>query len=330
MNEINKKYKQNKKENKNLEKKILNLNIENNIKKEKDDEDEKEPLLIEQNNKLIINNQNEEGLKIYTKNKPKKICFYKRRTKYPNNFKSLKGFLLTFFYFIFFSTLITICLQSIKTLYSISDKLKKIYNIILIILWVSGIISIIILIDVFTSDPGQQRGFQISKDKYINSKIKKIIKGQKYILKFCETCNMIRDIRTFHCNICGICVEKHDHHCERVSNCIGVYNYKKFFIFVNSSIIYLFIIFGICMHYFNRYNQIAPGGAWVFLIMFSITIIDFISLFETLVLLYSHIRSVLYNITIREGIKKKRYKAYDRGFKENCKEALFRNQMNEL
>ena len=294
--------------------------------KEKYFEDEEEPLLNEGNNITNIKNQKE----ISNREEPKEILFYKRRIKYPKSLKPLSGFILTFFYFIFFSTLATICIQKSKTIYPMNETSKKIFNDLIIALWLLGIISIILLIDVFTSDPGQQRGHQISKDKFINSRIKKVVKGQKYYLKYCDTCNIIRDLRTFHCKICGICVEKHDHHCKRVSNCIGVYNYKKFFIFVISSIFYLLMIIGICFYFFNLFNKVEPGGIWIFLCLLAIVIIGSISLLGTFVLFFSNMQTILYNVTVRESIKHKRYKAYDRGFKENCKEALFRNKMIEF
>jgi hypothetical protein len=311
-------------------KKIINKNHNKSINnkdnnKEKYFEDEEEPLLNEGNN-ITIKNQKE----FMNREEPKEILFYKRRTKYPKSLKPFSGFILTFFYFIFFSTLTTICIQKSKIIFPMNDKSQKIFTVLIITLWILGIISILLLIDVFTSDPGQQRGYQISKDKFINSRIKKIVKGQKYYLKYCDTCKIIRDLRTFHCKICGICVEKHDHHCDRVSNCIGVYNYKKFFIFVISSLFYLFLISGICFYFFNLFNKVEPKGIWIFLCLLAVVIIGSISFLGTMVLFFSNMQTILYNITVRESIKHKRYKAYDRGFKENCKEALFRNKMIEI
>lgn len=295
-------------------------------------EKEEELLIPEINHSIIeINNICDNKNEIPEKREPKKFLFYKRRIKYPKKFKHMSGFIFTISYFIIFSILITICLQCTKNVYSISEGLKKIYNFLIIIIWISSLSSIFLLIDVFTSDPGQQRGELISKEKFINSRIKKIVKGQKYSLKYCDTCHIIRDIRTFHCNTCGICVEKHDHHCVRISNCVGVYNYKKFYAFVNSSLIYLVIIFGICFHYLNKYNDIKDiNGAWILIIIMLISVFDLIFFIFTLVLDLEHIKVIILNITTREFIKNKRYNAYDKGCKENCKEALCRSYVKEI
>ena len=151
-------------------------NNSNDNNKEKYFEDEEEPLLNESNN-VSAKTQKE----ILKREEPKEILFYKRKLKYPKSLKHLSGFILTFFYFIFFSTLTTICIQKSKTIYPMNNTSQQIFNVLIIALWMLGIISIILLIDVFTSDPGQQRGYPISKDKFINSRIKKVVKGQKYI-----------------------------------------------------------------------------------------------------------------------------------------------------
>ena len=59
-----------------------------------------------------------------------------------------------------------------------------------------------------------------------------MISGRKYNLKFCYTCFIIRPPGTSHCRKCNNCVDKFDHHCPWIGNCIGKNNYKYFLIFV--------------------------------------------------------------------------------------------------
>ncbi len=58
-------------------------------------------------------------------------------------------------------------------------------------------------------------------------------------MKFCESCNIFRPLRTSHCHDCNNCVMGFDHHCVWLGTCIGKLNYTIFFLFVFTTFIYI-------------------------------------------------------------------------------------------
>jgi len=50
--------------------------------------------------------------------------------------------------------------------------------------------------------------------------------GKRY--RWCTTCKLWRPPRCSHCNLCGYCVLRFDHHCPAMGNCIGLKNHRFF------------------------------------------------------------------------------------------------------
>jgi hypothetical protein len=89
---------------------------------------------------------------------------------------------------------------------------------------------------------GRVNGFEEAKRT-----MEKLIEQGRYETRyFCYTCWIEKEENTKHCSICKICVDKHDHHCPSLGNCVNEKSSRVFYFYIIYTFLLLFVLLFFC------------------------------------------------------------------------------------
>lgn len=75
--------------------------------------------------------------------------------------------------------------------------------------------------------------------------LKQLIAENYHLDYVCVPCETLMPENAQHCNYCNRCVQKFDHHCVFINNCLGYKNHRYFLLFLLS---YAFYLLGVLAH----------------------------------------------------------------------------------
>ena len=104
------------------------------------------------------------------------------------------------------------------------------------------------------------------------------------MIPVCEKCHLPKPERTHHCSRCGLCYFRFDHHCPWIGNCVGMKNFKGFFLMPVYGAV-LLIVFGVELTIHRYFIYILPF---------------FIVAFVLLIFSFNYIRPSFLNLTTLE------------------------------
>lgn len=157
-----------------------------------------------------------------------------------------------------------------------------------------------------------------------------VVNGMVVKVKYCHTCMLYRPPRCSHCSICNNCVERFDHHCPWVGQCIGKRNYRFFFMFVSSTTLLCVYVFSFCWVNIIRIMQKYHCDLWKAFVKSPVSGILILYTFVTVWfvggLTAFHLYLILTNQTTYENFRYRYHRKmnpYNRGCGRNIVEIFF-------
>ena len=120
-----------------------------------------------------------------------------------------------------------------------------------VILWITGLALFAICLPLFIASVVLQPGYLTPVYDY--TKLVEIaLDIGLHLENFCSHCEVIKSETSFHCTICGKCVEYFDHHCPFINNCLGYRNHSYFLSFIFLYTLYLLVILTETLRHFTE------------------------------------------------------------------------------
>nr|AQX44144.1 hypothetical protein [Apostasia odorata] len=194
---------------------------------------------------------------------------------------------------------------------------------------------IVSLILVSTRDPGiiPRKEGSVMEDIGSCSRIRSrriAINGVEMKLKYCRICGIFRPPRSCHCSVCDNCVEKFDHHCPWLSQCIGLRNYRYYMMLIFSALVFFIYMLSFSWWKIGKMMSEKEWGGFQLVVnmpeTFALALISFTAIGFLGGLAIFHVYLIILNQTARENFKQRYAESpnpYDKGLLSNIKEALF-------